>query len=69
MEEKAYLTYCNKCNKTLIDYNHGDQPKLLIPAGTEETVLIQDDEGDYFWVCPSCKSNGNLEDLHELKKN
>jgi hypothetical protein len=60
---KTELCKCNNCGNILIDENpQVDRIKYEI-NGNELNMVQYIDNGDLFWACPVCKTDGYLVDL------
>ena len=66
-QEKTNVCRCNQCGNVLIDRNGQVGATLVTPKGSElEMVRFKDKDGDDFWGCPECETDGYLIDLHDL---
>lgn len=65
--DKDYLCRCNHCNIIMIDMNPQTNAVLLdIPEDVEQMEYIEDEDGIFFYGCPSCLDDADLMDLDKL---
>lgn len=64
LKDKAQFCKCNSCDEVFFDTNPADQPFFEIPKdkGFQE-LETQEDEGGFFQGCPTCKTDGCLQDV------
>jgi len=63
---KEQFCKCNNCDEVFFDTNPSEQPFFEIPKdkGYRE-LTTQEDEGGFFQGCPTCKTDGNLQDVEK----
>jgi len=65
---KYQFCKCNNCGEVFIDINPDTQPSFEIPRGKIFRELTQqEDDGGYFSGCPTCKTDGYLRDVIDMK--
>lgn len=60
---KANICKCLKCDIVLIDENPQINAKEHELTGSEKEMLLIEDGDGFYWVCPTCKEDGNLIDI------
>jgi len=65
---KYQFCKCGNCGEVFFDTNPGTQPFFEIPSGkTFRNLTHQKDCDGYFSGCPTCKTDGYLEDVMRVE--
>lgn len=58
-----YLCKCNNCETIMFDENPQTDAVKKELTGKEEHMVQVEENGEYFWACPVCRTDDYLIDL------